>query len=225
MGWAALAGCRGGVGAPWMSAAIADGRVSRKPLSARAAVVVSSMTTRSRLEPITLSVPPDLPGPLISPDPPDRTHPRDPIRLPLRTFPRNRRGLRNTRDLRNTRSRRILAGSPGPGHPQEATAPLRPGAPPLPLDLLIAPGAPGPGSSAWRSSPPSSRRWWSSSLRPAALCSICCITRRMPKRRGTRFSRPGRHRPRKMPPRPARMPPLRRRVRRTRHRIPLVRSA
>ena len=137
--------------------------------------------------------PPDLPGPLISPDPPDRTHPRDPIRLPRRTFPRNRRGLRNPRGLR------ILAGSPGPGHPQEATDPLRPGAPSLPLDLLIAPGAPGPGSSAWRSSLPSSRRWWSSSLRPAALCSICGITRRMPKRRGTRSSRRGRHRPRKMP--------------------------
>ena len=221
MGWAALAGCRGGVGAPWMSAAIADGCVSRKPLFARAAVVVSSMTTRSRLDPITLPVPPDLPGPLISSDLPDLTHSRDPIRLPRRICPRNRGGLRIPR------GRRILAGLPGPGHPQEVTGPLRPVAPSLLLDLnldhLIAPGTPGPGSPAWRSGPQPSRRWWFSSLRPAALCSICSITRRMPKRRGTRSSRPGRHRPRKMPPRPARMPPLPRRARRTLHRIPLVR--
>src|SRR5262245_2805750 len=133
MGWAALAGCRGGFGAPWMSVAIADGRVGRKPFFARAAVVVSSMTTRSRRDPITPSVPP---GPLISLDLPDRRHPRDPIRLPRRNCPRNRG------DLRNPKYRRILAGLLDPGHPQEITGPFPMGALDLNPDHLVAPGAP-----------------------------------------------------------------------------------
>lgn len=96
--------------APWISAVIAGGRVSKEPCSVPAAAVVSLTTTRSPPDPIALT------GPL---------------------------KLKSPQDLMDLL---ILTDPPDPGCRQEVTGLLCPEGPPVPLNLPIAPGAPGRGS-------------------------------------------------------------------------------